>query len=152
MWQPLINSMKGSRAWNSCLITPKMTYQIMVCSFFVRLYTHCSQKDTELESLSSFLSMIKFSKSLEAAWFHCFQNYHDQQTTWNKYAVKQIVTRRNTGVSKGIESNQIEPSASKLEGFHCYSDTVQPCQFLLCSKQCIPSPRLWKKHLCKHIW
>lgn len=55
-------------------------------------------------------------------------------------------------LSKGIESNQTEPSTPKLDEFHCYSDTIQPCQFLLSSKQCLSSPLLWKKHFCKHSW
>lgn len=60
--------------------------------------------------------------------------------------------RRNTRVSKGTESNQTEPSTSKLEEFLCYSDAVQPCQFLLHSNQRPRSSLLCEKHLCKHSW
>lgn len=41
MWQPFINSMRASRAWNSFLITLIMTYYITVCSFFCQIMYHC---------------------------------------------------------------------------------------------------------------
>lgn len=87
MWQPLINSMKGSRAWNSFLITPKndiLDYSMLI---FCQIIQSLLLEGHRIKVFVQF-KHDNFSKSVEASWFYCFRNYHDQQITFNKNAVK----------------------------------------------------------------